>query len=110
MVMIRADQHAVPLPVAGSCRLDEQQRLALVKVGRKPSEHPLGDEGRVAGEDLENPLIVERFMAMRGDAQQTVVRSASQPERTFEPVRVVALRPFVHEARCLGRCYSIRLG
>ena len=61
MSMIRADQHAVPLPAAGSGRLDEHQHLALVEVRSEPSEHPFREEGRAPVEGIENPLVVERL-------------------------------------------------
>jgi hypothetical protein len=63
MLPFRADQHTVPLPAAGLCRLDEHQHHALVEVRGKPSEHPLGEEGRAPGEGLEDPLVVERLHA-----------------------------------------------
>ena len=57
----RADQDAVPSPAAGLRRLDEDEHLALVHVGGKPSKHPFRKEARMTGERVEDPLVVERL-------------------------------------------------
>ena len=80
MLVIRADQHAVPLPAAGRCRLDEHQHLALVQVRREPSEHPLGEEGRVPDESLEIDSLSNVFMR-RVQGQNARWSAERQPDQ-----------------------------
>jgi hypothetical protein len=63
MLVAGANQHAMPFPAAGFCRLDEDEHLPLEKICREPSEHPLREKGRVPVERGENPLVVERLHA-----------------------------------------------
>jgi hypothetical protein len=59
--VVRTHQNPVPVPAPGFRWLNEQQHLALEEVRGKPTEHSLGEEGRVLDKRLENPLVFERF-------------------------------------------------
>jgi len=61
MFVVRTYQNPVPVPAAGFRWLNEQQHLTLEEIHGKPTEHALGEEGRVLSKRLENPLVFERL-------------------------------------------------
>ena len=61
MFVAGADQDSVPVPATGFRWLNEQKHLTPEEVNGKPTEHCLGEEGRVLNDRIENPLILERL-------------------------------------------------
>lgn len=90
MCVVRADQHAVPVPAAGLRWLNEQQHLTLEEVRGKPAKHSPCEKGRVLGKRLKDPLVLERLheidavpvFALPGDGQHASRSSVRRPAKT----------------------------
>jgi hypothetical protein len=95
MLVVRADQHAMPLPAAGPCRLGKHQHQALVEVRRKPSEHLLGEEARLGWSSkarkihsLSNAFIRDFCSELRRAVSRCRSRSVERrPNLVLRPVR-----------------------
>jgi hypothetical protein len=80
LCVIRTDQNAVPVPAAGFRWLNQQQHLTLEEVCGQPTEHTFGEERRVLGKRLENPLVLKRLHVFESHAfMPTLEHTAGRP-------------------------------
>ena len=89
MPVVRTDQNDVPVPATRLGWLDKQQHLTLEEVGGKPTEHSLGEEGRVLNKRLENQLVFERLHVFesRGASRDVATAKCTHSSSIFNPLR-----------------------